>query len=330
MSHEPGVSVITAVYNGEKYLAEAIESVLDQTLPDFEYIIVDDGSTDKTPGIIKAFVHLDSRINTIRIKNSGYTNALNAALQIARGTWIAVMDADDICFPWRLEEQLEYVKEHPDCILLGSGCMEIDAEGKVIKEHAYPSDHDPLVKNLETMGKFFPHSSGFYRRMPGLIPIRYNGRFTRSQDYDLWLRLSELGFGKIGCVDKTLLKLRRHSYSISNTDSGRLQILMAVAALICHFRRKAGLFDPSRMEEDAWKKFLLWIEDRTEMAEYFHRSKVLKRLRNTWHSDLAFTIKAEAFIIELVRNPLARKVIWERFRKKNPVLKLAEQSKRIY
>lgn len=326
MINKPKVSVITAVYNGEKYLTEAIESVLAQTFIDFEYIIVDDGSTDKTPEIIKEFVRRDSRINTVRIENSGPANARNVALQMAKADWIAVLDADDVCLPSRLKEQIGFVKDHPECILVGSGCMEITTDGRLIKEHYYPSDHDKLFKNLEKRSKFFPHSSNFYKRMLGSIAIRYNERYPASQDYNLWLVLSDLG--KIGCVNNILVKLRKHNSSISNIESGKLQAAMGLCAAICHFRREAGLSDPSQMEEDVWKEFVKWVRKRVEEEGIFQERRSWQAIRNAYYSHNGSRLQgAKALVHHLYKNPRALKAIWRRMFKRDIAMKLAEESK---
>jgi len=325
VTDKPKVSVITAVYNCERFLSEAIESVLGQTFTDFEYIIVDDGSTDKTPEIIKNFMRRDSRIITARIENSGPANARNVALQMAKADWIAVLDADDVCFPHRLEEQVNFVKDHPECILVGSGCMEITADGRLIKEHYYPCDHDKLFKNLERRSKFFPHSSNFYKRMLGSTAIKYNARYPASQDYNLWLVLSDLG--KIGCVNSILIKLRKHNSSISNIESGKLQAVMGLCTAICHFRRKAGLSDPSQMEEDVWREFVKWVRKRMEEESIFQERRSYQAIRDAYYNYNGNKIKGvKSVATYLIKNPKALKAIWRRFFKIDYISKLAKKS----
>lgn len=329
MMNKPKVSVITAVYNGERFLSEAIESVLGQTFRDFEYIIVDDGSTDKTSEIIKDFMRRDSRIITAYIENSGPANARNIALEMARADWIAVLDADDICLPSRLEEQVRFIDEHPECIFVGSGCMEITADGKLIKEHSYPCDHDKLVKNLERRSKFFPHSSNLYKRKVGSTIVRYDIRYPSSEDYNLWLVLS--GLGKIGCVNSMLVKLRKHDSSISNMESGRLQMVMGMCAVVCHIRRKEGLSDPSQMGEDSRQRFLVWLKKRMEQKGVFQEKKSWQDLRNAYYSHNGSRLEgAKALMHHLLRNPKALKAIWRRIFKRGIALKLAEESKNIW
>jgi len=121
MKDEPLISVVMPVYNTEKFVAEAIESILAQTFTDFEIIIIDDCSTDKSWQIIQDFSEKDQRIVTIQnSENQGLARSLNKGLKIAKGQFIARMDADDISMPQRFEIQLDFLKNHPDVGVVGS------------------------------------------------------------------------------------------------------------------------------------------------------------------------------------------------------------------
>lgn len=161
---QPKITVLMSCYNAERWLSEAIESVLVQTYKDFEFIIVDDGSSDNTPEIIKRYADIDHRIRVISKTNSGLTDSLNAGISQAKGEWIARLDADDICLPHRLEEQVKYVKNNPKIVLLGSGCIEINEHGKFMKEHRYPDSYEALVYNMEKGKRHFAHSSAFLEK----------------------------------------------------------------------------------------------------------------------------------------------------------------------
>jgi glycosyltransferase involved in cell wall biosynthesis len=187
MAHKSKVSVITAVYNDEKYLAETIESVLAQTVTDFEYIIVDDGSTDKTPEIIKQFLHRDSRIKAVRIKNAGQANARNVALQMARGDWIAVLDGDDVWLACKLEEQINFIKGHPDIDVLGSGIIELDSRGRTICETYRPEKHQEIISLIYKECPFY-HSTVMARCKFFDSLGAYNKILRRAEDRDLWFR----------------------------------------------------------------------------------------------------------------------------------------------
>lgn len=119
----PQISVIMSVYNGEKYLREAIDSILNQTFTHFEFIIVNDGSTDKSLNIIKSYN--GSRIILVQQENKGLAAALNEGIKIAKGKYIAMMDADDISLPTRLEKQIQFMEAHPEYVAIGSWANKI-------------------------------------------------------------------------------------------------------------------------------------------------------------------------------------------------------------
>ena len=151
----PEISVVMSCYNSRRWLAEAIGSVLSQTHSDFEFIIVDDGSTDDSWATIQRYATRDRRIVALSKGNSGLADSLNAGISVARGKWIARIDADDVCEPGRLAEQMAFVRANPQVVLLGSGCVEIDEYGRPLRAHRYPAAHRTLVRNLELLQKFF-------------------------------------------------------------------------------------------------------------------------------------------------------------------------------
>ncbi len=136
------VSVVMAVHNGEKYLRQAVESILAQTFMDFEFIIVNDGSNDSTDSILGEFASRDKRIIIVQNgKNIGLTRSLNRGLELAHGQLIARMDVDDISFPQRLEAQVDFMESHPEIGILGTAACVIDADGKKGQEIRFPGEH---------------------------------------------------------------------------------------------------------------------------------------------------------------------------------------------
>src|SRR5579864_5984497 len=122
----PVISVVMGVYNAQRYVSEAIESVLNQTFGDFEFIVVDDGSTDRTPAILQEYQARDPRLKVLRIAHAGIVAAANAGLAIARAELIARADADDVCLPERFARQVSYMGDHPECVCLGSRMLLIE------------------------------------------------------------------------------------------------------------------------------------------------------------------------------------------------------------
>lgn len=127
---EPKISVVMSVYNGERYLGEAVESIFNQTFSDFEFIIINDGSTDRTPEILTEID--DPRAKVINQPNRGLTASLNRAIRLAKGEYIARMDADDISEPTRLERQVEVLDRDPDVVLVACWYEVIDEKGNFL------------------------------------------------------------------------------------------------------------------------------------------------------------------------------------------------------
>jgi glycosyltransferase involved in cell wall biosynthesis len=210
--NNPSVSVIMSVYNGERFLKEAVESILAQSFTDLEFIIIDDGSTDQSARILENYN--DSRI--IRIKNAsniGLTKSLNLGLKKARGFYIARIDADDISKPGRLAAQIAYLNSNPQIAVLGSAYETIDENSKLIQTFYPPSC--PLVITWSLLfGNPIAHSSVVYRRDIILQLGGYDENILYAQDYDLWSRITEKGF-MISVLNIPLIQLRNHKAQIT-------------------------------------------------------------------------------------------------------------------
>ena len=236
----PLVTVLMSVYNGEDFLAEAIESISDQTFKDFEFLIVNDGSTDKSSEIVSHFVRKDRRIRLIDQDNKGLVAALNRGLKEARGTLIARIDADDIAYPNRLEKQVACMAEHPKLLALGSAITLIDILGRSIKQISYPTG-TKKVKSAMMLGSKLAHPAVIMRREQVLQVGAYREVCRHAEDYDLWLRLLEIG--EIDNLGEPLLYYRQHDEKISLTESFA-QRLATESAKFAYQMRKNGKADP--------------------------------------------------------------------------------------
>lgn len=185
---KPLISVVMSVYNGSQYLREAVDSILNQTRTDFEFIIIDDGSTDGTAAILDAYT--DPRIRVIRHQNQGLTKSLNLGIREAQGTYIARQDADDRSFPERLATQAEFLDSHPEIALVGSAVKVISSDGAELATFRHPTDSAEIVTTLRTYNCFW-HGSIMFRRDCFVELGGYDERFVTAQDYDMWLRFSE-------------------------------------------------------------------------------------------------------------------------------------------
>lgn len=220
----PDVSVVMAIYNGERYLAFAIESILAQTYAHFEFIIIDDGSTDSTASILERFARRDDRIRVHRnLANIGLTRSLNLGLELAQGGLIARQDADDVSLPERLEKQVMYMQANPNCVLLGVTPQIIDANGQV-QRNPFRERRQPLAAGgivlrwyLLYYNHIVGHSGVMFRRQVAAQVGGYDPYFRQTQDYDLWVRLAEAG--DVVILPDVLLQLRFHTDNISTTKA---------------------------------------------------------------------------------------------------------------
>jgi glycosyltransferase involved in cell wall biosynthesis len=211
----PQVTVLMSVYNGEKYLRQAVDSVLAQTFRDFELLIVDDCSTDSTAEILKSY-H-DSRIRIVsNNENSGPYKSAQIGLGLARGKYVARLDADDIALPNRLEKQYARLESEPDLAVCASSYEVIDENGDVKRIAKAYFSGDKLYYYL-SFANFLAHSTVLFRRDAILALGGYDETLRAAGDYDLWHRVSRVA--KMVRMEDVLVKWREHSESISSTDT---------------------------------------------------------------------------------------------------------------
>lgn len=212
---KPEISVIMAVYNSERFLKEAVDSILNQTFTNFELIIIDDGSTDSSEKIINKYLEADSRIVFLKnIKNLGVITTRNKALDIAKGKYIAIMDSDDLSLAKRLQHQYEYLEKNNDIFLLGGSAIIIDEKSKIRGLHFAMSNKN-LVINKLPLGNCIYHSSVMFRNN---YSFRYRDKMKYGvEDYDLYLNILLSGW-KVTNINEFLIKYRINKKSISNTN----------------------------------------------------------------------------------------------------------------
>lgn len=239
----PAISVAMSVYNAEAYLALAIESILAQSMPAFEFLICNDGSSDRSKDIIDGYAARDSRIRAIHRENKGLIVSLNQLVAEAKAPLIARMDADDIALPDRFAKQLTFMAAHPDYGVVGTWTRDIDANGNAypLGGADHPTDHEDFIRFIE-QGPLICHPSVIMRADVVRAVGGYHAAFKHCEDYDLWLRLSSLT--KICSIPERLLLYRHTDGQVSNRHIVEQQIGVAASRLAWR-ERMAGRPDPT-------------------------------------------------------------------------------------
>jgi glycosyltransferase involved in cell wall biosynthesis len=234
----PAVSVILPVFNAQRYIKDAVQSVLDQTFGDFEFIIINDGSTDGSLEILQSLAASDARIRLISRPNTGYVAALNEAIGLAEGEFIARMDADDFCLPQRFEKQIDYLRNYPDCVLLGTQVTQMDQDGAIIGPMPDVGfGHDAITHALLRRGWPIVHPAvmmraAALRQVGGYVPD-----YCPNEDHDLFLKLGEIG--RLENLPEVLLRYRKHAASESVTKQHKTDAI--VGAVIINACRRRGI-----------------------------------------------------------------------------------------
>lgn len=241
MTTSPIVSVLMTVRNGEKYVAETIRSVLAQDMPDFEYVIVDDGSTDSTPRILKEYEAKDKRITVVVQEPRGIAASANNGLSRCRGEFVARIDADDLAKPQRFRRQLAYLAQTGH-VCVGSYVEYIDPDGRLLTTIKPPVENEKIQELiLRGHGAIYNPSSMIRREALERIG-GYISEYDTAEDLDCWLRLGEIG--TLGNVPEALLQYRLHPKSASATQR---EVQRARARLACEraWQRRgiAGTFE---------------------------------------------------------------------------------------
>lgn len=297
MTASPTITVLMSCFNAARWLDEAINSVLNQTFTDFEFIIVDDGSVDNTLELIHGFSTADPRIVVIKKPNSGLSDSLNIGIQAARGEWIARLDADDICEPTRLERQIVLASTNSNFVFIGSGLTIIDDVGNKLNIYSYPSCHAALLQHLRTARKFPPHASALYRTKIVRDLGGYRSRIHRAEDWDLWLRLSEVG--ELACLSEPLVQIRKHPGQISHSEGGRRQIVDSWLATVSYWLRHFNAVDPVDADDAKYNSFSAWIKVRLKEEGLFELLAHKDRLKS-------FAIKSPFDAIRLIGACMSR------------------------
>lgn len=224
------------VYNAERYVGDAVQSIVSQTWRDWEFIIIDDGSTDRSSEILRDWAAREPRIRLIARANTGYLQALNDGLSLAAGEFIARMDADDVAIAERLERQIAFLESHPECVAVGSALLRIDADGDVLCEEPMPETHEEIEARLFNGLGALGHPAVTMRRATLTEVGGYREAYYGAEDHDLWLRLAE--HGRLANLRQALLMSRVHAENFTFVHYERSR--SAVGAVVADACRRRG------------------------------------------------------------------------------------------
>ena len=320
MTDKPLVTFLMSVYNGEKWVQESLSSICCQTYENLEIILINNGSTDKTHTMLNQVARSDSRACVYSKENSGLTDALNYGMVRAKGEWIARLDHDDFCTPDRIEKQIQLSAMNSGLVLIGSSFTRLDARTSVSQFVKVPTTHDHLVKRLETMRGFFPHSSAMYKTNSVLQLGGYRAGAILNQDWDLWLRLAE--DGEIASCDEPLVTIRVHDSQMSANHVDQRPTAEAFLSSTAHFIRTSGGVDPmdapnNKVCED-FRKFVFKI---LEECQELKLSEIQQKCRLVLNSQLPLISKMCKFVVVLIKSKyLFRIVKHQIFGSKSPKL----------
>ena len=300
----PLVSIILASYNAEKYIKEAVDSIINQTYDNLEIIIVDDCSTDTTCKILEKYAFKDKRIILYKnIENSKLPYSLNFSIKKANGKYLARMDADDISLPTRIAEQVKFMETHKDIGICGTA---VELFGENVKEHilSHPKTHKEMKTRL-LFSVCFNHPTVMLRKNLLIDNVlSYNLEYVNSQDYELWSRLCDIT--KMANIYKVLLKYRIVSNSITATtdkykEELRYQLLKGV------FTKVLENLNIVNTEEENKLHFIIGLNDRmqknsidmNDLDRYL--SKIVESNKKTKYFDVNYLMKflSRKYIIAL-------------------------------
>jgi glycosyltransferase involved in cell wall biosynthesis len=220
MAAEPLVSVVMPAYNSASFISAAIESILVQTHPGFELLVIDDGSTDGTGAIVQNYARGEPRIRLIARDHLGLVNSLNFGLQQATGSYLARLDADDRAFPTRLEKQLACLESHPERVIVGSACQLMTRDDVPIRLDFMP-ESDTAVRWHNLFHCPFIHSSVMLRlETLRTNRLEYDPAMQAAEDYELWSRL--LRYGQGYNLSEPLVYYRLHPSQASQQGQSQL------------------------------------------------------------------------------------------------------------
>lgn len=238
----PALSVLISVFNGARFLHEAMDSVLSQDFGDFECVVINDGSTDDSAAILDGYAARDERVRIFHQANVGLVAALNRGLEQCRAPLIARMDADDVCLPGRFSAQIARMQAAADLAVLGGQIQIMSEAGELIRLSRYPTTRRD-VANFIGLGSPLAHPATIIRKDVLARIGPYRRAFAHAEDYELWLRIHDAGYA-IENLDLPLIGYRQHAGNVSAIHRHQ-QAVATLVARLAHRARVKGLPDPT-------------------------------------------------------------------------------------
>ncbi|QJD97556.1 glycosyltransferase [Mucilaginibacter robiniae] len=297
----PKLSVILPVYNTEKYIKEAVDSILNQTYKDFELIVLNDASTDGTLGILQQYQ--DTRLKVItNEQNLKVVKTLNKGLDLAQGEYIARMDADDISHPQRFEKQIQFLEQHPDVDFVGSWVQTFGSESNIMRA---ATEHEHIKVRLFFLNPIFHPVVMFRRESFEKHGLRYDEHFTNAEDYGMWVKA--IDHIKFANVPEILLKYRVHSFNVSVIKASNRAVLDEIHYnMYQYFLKKLGILSYTEHELLMHRKLgLVEVEalNLNQLNEYLQWLKklVLANNQSGYFDKKFFNMVVLSYLLYVVR-----------------------------
>jgi len=284
MNNGQTVSVLMACFNGEHWIEKAIVSVVDQSHPIDEFVIVDDGSTDNSVDIVRRWADKDKRFKVIRKDNTGLADSLNVGIRACSCDWIARIDVDDLWHQDRLKKQIEVLFKDSNIQFVCGSTIEINGQGQEVKHFKYPTQHKALRNNLLSMKKFPAHSSVIYRKSLVEKLGLYRDCKKISEDHDMWLRISEET--ELVCCNDSITYVRKHDGpSISAINSGLTQQGDAFTSVCCAYARFLCVEEPINLSDSDFDKFQVEKDKVLNKFHFYEFFLFIKWIKNIFNFD---------------------------------------------
>lgn len=288
----PKITVVMSTFNRENFLPKSIESVLRQTYRDFEFIIIDDGSSDASVDVIHSYK--DERIRLIRNeKNLGIVRSVNNGIHLAKGEYIVRMDSDDICLAHRFKRQVDFMESHPAVVVCGSWVVTFGRQRELWR---YPVGHDEIFCHLLFDSTLAQSSTILRKSFLKEQAIYYDENFSIAEDYDLWTRVAQHK-GRLANIPEELLKYRLHPENIATKEKQRMIILadqirkrqllnlgltISKEDVDVHSKIARGLPDCSKEFFKDAENWLLKILDANDEKQIYEKEALKKVLTSKW------------------------------------------------